>query len=186
VDKRGQPPANMPVSRRGEIRVVEAAEFAALLRATPPEYQRPLLLGYGAGLCWSEVARPHLASSRHAAGLDVELGEIRVRDVLEESRAGLVIRAYLKTASSRRTIPLAASVLAALQASLEQVPAGAAGQVVLGPEGKWLRRSNFARRVMHTAIEKAKLATPRPNSRSLSPTGARDEGLALRMRPQQV
>lgn len=89
-----------------------------LLRATPPEYQRPLILGYGAGLRWSEVAGLHLATSRHATGLDLQLGEIRVREVLEESRAGLVIRAYPKTASSRRTIPLAPSVLAALMASL--------------------------------------------------------------------
>ncbi len=167
VDKRGRPPANMPASRRGEIRVVEPAEFVALLRATPPEYQRPLILGYGAGLRWSEVAGLHLATSRHAAGLDLQLGEIRVREVLEESRAGLVIRAYPKTASSRRTIPLAPSVLAALMASLERVPAGAVGQVALGHEGKWLRRSNFARRVMHTAIEEAKLATPRPRFHDL-------------------
>ena len=130
VDKRGKAPTNMPVGRATEIRVLEPSEFAALLRAVPTAYERAFLLGYGAGLRWEEVAGLHLARSRDGAGLDLTLGEIRVRYVLEESRAGLRMRAYPKTAASRRTVPLPPTIIAVLTASLEQVPPGDEGEVV--------------------------------------------------------
>jgi hypothetical protein len=62
VDKRGRPPANMPISRATEIRVLDPKEFAALLRATTVGYRRALILGYGAGLRWEEAAGLHLGA----------------------------------------------------------------------------------------------------------------------------
>ena len=167
VDKRGRPPANMPASRATEIRVLDPKEFAALLRATTVGYRRALILGYGAGLRWEEAAGLHLATTRDGGGLDLKAGEIRVRQVLEESRAGLLLRAYPKSAAGRRTIPLAPTIIAALEADLDQIPAGEQGAVILGPEGKWLRRSNFSRRVMKPAVLKAELHVPAPTFHDL-------------------
>lgn len=172
TDKRGRPPANMPRSLPVEIRVLEPKEFAALLTATPVGYQRAMILGYGAGLRWEEVAGLHLATHRDGAGLDLHRAEVRVRDVLEESSAGLILRSYPKSAAGRRTIPLAPTIVRAIEASLELVPEGPEGQVVLGPGGKWLRRSNFARRIMRPSVERAKLALPRPTFHDLRHTFA--------------
>lgn len=172
TDKRGRPPANMPSSLPTEIRVLEPREFAALLLATPVEYRRAMILGYGAGLRWEEVGGLHLATNRDGSGLDLDRGEVRVRDVLEESRAGLLLRSYPKSAAGRRVIPLAPTIVQALRTSLELVPAGAGGEVVLGPGGKWLRRSNFARRIMRGAAERAELALPRPTFHDLRHTFA--------------
>lgn len=172
TDKRGRPPANMPRSLPTEIRVLEPREFAALLLATPVEYRRAMILGYGAGLRWEEVAGLHLATNRDGSGLDLDRGEVRVRDVLEESRAGLLLRSYPKSAAGRRVIPLAPTIVQALRTSLELVPAGPRGEVVLGPGGKWLRRSNFARRIMRGAAERAELALPRPTFHDLRHTFA--------------
>ena len=167
TDKRGRPPANMPRSLAPEIRVLDPTEFAALLKAAPSTYRRALILGYGVGLRWEEAAGLHLARNRDGAGLDLLREEVRVRDVLEESTAGLLLRSYPKTAAGRRTIPLAPTIAAALRDDLDRVPAGPDGQVVLGPDGKWLRRSNFARRVMRPAVERAGLAAPRPTFHDL-------------------
>lgn len=52
-----------------------------------------MVLGYGAGLRWQEVAGLHVSTHRDGAGLDLARAEVRVRDVLEESRAGLALRA---------------------------------------------------------------------------------------------
>jgi integrase len=172
TDKRGRPPANMPAGRPPEIRVLEPAEMTALLRAAPGEYRRPLVLGYGAGLRWEEVAGLHLARTRDGAGLDLERHEVRVREVLEETRAGLSLRPYPKSSAGRRTIPLAPTVVAVLAAGLEETPAGSRGQLCLGPDGGWLRRSNFARRVMRPAFERAELALPRATFHDLRHTYA--------------
>ncbi len=167
VDKRGRPPANMPASRPTEIRVLEPVEFAALLRATPTAYKRAMILGYAAGLRWEEVAGLHLATSRDGPGLDLRLAEVRVQTVLEESRAGLILRSYPKSSAGRRTVPLPPTIVAAIEQGLDDVPAGEQGQVVLGPDGKWLRRSNFSRRVMRPSVERAELPTPRPTYHDL-------------------
>lgn len=167
VDKRGRAPANMPASRATEIRVLDPTEFAALLRGCLSEYRRPQILGYGAGMRWEEAAGLHLAKTRDGAGLDLDAGESRVRQVIEESRAGLQLRAYPKSTAGRRTIPLAPTIVAALRADLELHPAGEQGEVVLGPEGGWLRRSNFSRRVMKPAVLKAQLHTPAPTFHDL-------------------
>lgn len=117
-------------------RLAEAAgeEWRALVR----------LAAYGA-LRWSEIV-----------GLRVEAVDFLRRQVRVETKIGEVegrlVEGDLKTASSRRTVPLPEAVIADLAEHVRRFPPSADGLVFHLAGGQPVRRSNFYRDVWHPAL----------------------------------
>lgn len=141
----------LPPKERGEIRVLSAEELTRLAEVMDPAYRPMVYLGGVMGLRWSEIA-----------GLRVGRVDLLKRTLLvAETAAFTGEMADVKTASSRRTIPIPAFLAEMLAEHLACRGLTAADKDVLvftAQRGNRLRIENWRKRTWLPATEKAGLA----------------------------
>lgn len=146
---------NLPDDDREPMRILTHVEFARLLDAVPDHWKPLIIFLAGTGCRWGEAA------GLRAQDVDLDLGMIRIAVDLDEVD-GKIVEDTPKTASSRRSMFLHASVLDAVGPLAARRTAEEA--VFLTVRGFRIRRSNFWNRVWQPAITKAELTTrPRPH-----------------------
>jgi integrase len=140
----------LPSNRRspGGIATVTREEFTGkLLPATPVEYRALLSVAAGCGLRWGECA------GLPWDAVDLEAGELHVRQVAVEIGGRLRLRPYPKSRAGLRTVPMPAFVVDALH---QRRPEPAVGLVFATRSGAPIRRPNF-RRVWVAAVARSGL-----------------------------
>ncbi len=105
-----------PRVTRQEITPLSRQGVEALVAAAPPRYQAALLLAAGSGLRGGELLGLEV---KH---LDLDRGEVKVAQQLIEPDAGRPYIARPKTEQSYRTVPLAKTVVEALEGHLRRFP----------------------------------------------------------------
>jgi integrase len=132
-----------PPERRRAIRFLTELELRRLAAATPDPY-RPMVYAAGVlGLRWSEVAGLRVGC------LDLTRGTLEVAETIAEVN-GYVLRADVKTASSRRTLPIPRFLAELLTEHLAARGLGDADTdalVFVAPDGGPLRAGNFRNRI---------------------------------------
>jgi integrase len=132
-----------PPERRRAIRFLTELELRRLADATPGTY-RPMVYAAGVlGLRWSEIA------GLRVGYLDLKRETIEVAETIAEVN-GYVLRADVKTASARRTLPLPgflAQLMADHLAARCLSDAEADALVFVAPDGGPLRAGNFRNRI---------------------------------------
>jgi integrase len=146
-----------PVARRAP-RFLTRPEVAQVAAGLPPPFARMCTVAAYTGLRWGELA------GLHAHRVDLARGRLEVVETLTEVNGRLSVKAYPKSSSSRREVPLARAALGALGE-----PAGT-GLVFVNSRGGALSRSNVRQRAWHDAV--AGLPEPRPRWHDLRHTAA--------------
>jgi integrase len=111
-----------------------------------------VLVGAFGGLRWGEVA------GLTRRNVDVLRSRIRVVSTAVEVRGHVILGQEPKTRRSRRTVPVARSVMRQIEAHLATfVDPNPDALVFTGPHGGAMRRSLFGRRVWQPAVKRAGL-----------------------------
>ncbi|MFE6332979.1 tyrosine-type recombinase/integrase [Streptomyces sp. NPDC057798] len=105
-----------PTVRTAEIRPLHPLVVHALVQASPDRYRTPVLTAAGSGLRFGELFGLELEH------IDLQRGEIHVRQALVELDKGKPFIGPTKTHESVRTVHLAPFVVAAIKAHLEAFP----------------------------------------------------------------
>ncbi|MET7718559.1 site-specific integrase [Streptomyces sp. NPDC005407] len=105
-----------PAVRRPEIHPLPTEVVAALVAAAPPRYRAMVLLAAGSGLRHGELVGLELRD------LDLDKGEVHVRQQAVRLNKGLPYLGPPKTDQSYRTVPLAKAVTEALSEHLRRFP----------------------------------------------------------------
>jgi hypothetical protein len=164
------------------MRFATVAQVAALASAIAPRYRALILVAAYGGLRWGELV------GLRVKRVDLRHGRVTVAEQVSEVN-GQLIPSPPKTEAGRRTVTLPAVAAVALAEHLaEYAEHGADGLVFPGPEGGYLRRSNFRRRwwlratraagveglrfhdLRHSAATLALAAGSRPTARSGTPS----------------
>jgi integrase len=132
-----------------EMRFATVARVSALADAVPARYRALVLVAAFGGLRWAELV------GLRVRRVDLLHGRVTVAEQVSEVN-GRFIPGPPKTEAGRRTLTLPALAAAALDEHLgEFAEAGPDGLVFPAPEGGYLRRSNFNRRVWQPAAHAA-------------------------------
>jgi integrase len=146
---RGVKPPKLP---RHSMRFLSHDEVAGLAYEVGEQYRALVLVAAYCGLRAGELRGLRRSS------IDVLRRTVTVTEQLVELKGGGVVFAGLKTASSRRSVPLPGLVAEALEAHLdERVAPGADALVFTTAEGAPIRLENFRRRVWAPACDRAGL-----------------------------
>jgi integrase len=133
-------------------RCLSQAEVDRLADSMPDRYRALVLVGAYADLRWGEAA------GLTRCNVDVLRSRIRVVSTAVEVRGHITLGQEPKTRRSRRTVPVARSVMRQLEAHLaEFVDPDPEALVFTAPRGGPLRRSLFSRRVWRPAAKRAML-----------------------------
>jgi integrase len=148
-----------PRAEKAERMTLEPAQVEALVDATPERYRALVVLLATCGLRIGE------ALGLKAEDIDRERQVLRVRRQLDQHARTV---APLKTADSRRDVPVPAHVLRALAAHRLAFPPyvsddDLSGLLFTGPRGGPLRYDVFAIKVFRPAVEAAGLAGLTPH-----------------------
>ena len=144
----------LPSERLKPPRFLSQDEVELLAESMPDRYRALVLVGAYAGLRWGEAA------GLTRANVDVLRSAVRVMSTAVEVRGHVTLGNEPKTRRSRRTIPLARSVMRRIERHLaEYVGPERDALVFTAPQGGPLRRSLFARRAWGPAVERAGLRT---------------------------
>jgi integrase len=131
--------------RAPEMRFATVAQVAAVADAIGARYRALVLVAAYGGLRWSELV------GLRVRRVDLLHGRVSVAEQVAEVN-GQLIPGPPKTEAGRRTVTLPAVAAAALAEHLvEFAEAGPDGLVFPAPEGGYLRRSNFSRRMWQPA-----------------------------------
>jgi integrase len=134
-------------------RFLSQAEVDRLADSMPARYRALVLVGAYAGLRWGEAA------GLTRRNVDVLRSRIRVISTAVEVRGHITLGQEPKTRRSRRTVPVARSVMRQLEAHMAAFVAPEPDALVFtAPQGGLLRRSLFSRRVWRLAAERAGLS----------------------------
>lgn len=137
----------LPSERLKPPRFLSQTEVELLVGAMPDQYKALVLVGAYAGLRWGEAAGLTRAS------IDVLQSRIRVTTTAVEVRGHVSLRNEPKTARSKRTVPVARSVMRRLEEHLmTYVGPEPDALVFTAPRGGPLARSLFGRRVWQPAV----------------------------------
>lgn len=141
----------LPSERSKPPRFLSQGEVERLIEEVPEQYKALVLVGAYAGLRWGEAAGLTRAS------VDVLRSRIIVTSTAVEVRGKVALGNEPKTTRSKRTVPVARSVMRRLNEHLARfVAAEADALVFVGPRGGPLFRS-FGRQVWHPAVKRAGL-----------------------------
>lgn len=135
----------LPAAEGREMRFLDPAEVHQLADAVPARYRALILAAAYTGLRWGELA------GLRARRVDLDRRKVTVVEALAEVNGELTFKAP-KTAASRRTVALPASLAEALADHLRAYPAVGDGLIFTDTEGRPLRRSNFRRRIWTPAV----------------------------------
>lgn len=142
----------LPSERLKPPRFLSQAEVERLADAVSDRYRALVLVGAFAGLRWGEAA------GLTRTNVDVLRSRIRVVNTAVEVRGHVTLGNEPKTRRSKRTVPVARSVMRELEQHLAQfVMPDSDALVFTAPQGGPLRRSLFARRVWAPAVKRAGL-----------------------------
>jgi integrase len=142
----------LPSERLKPPRYLSQAEVERLVEETPGPYQALVLVGSYAGLRWGEAAGLTRAS------IDVARSRITVTSTAVEVGGKVTLGHEPKTARSKRTIPVARSVMRRLEQHLATyVGRDTDALVFTGPKGAPLFRGSFNRDVWRPAVQRAGL-----------------------------
>jgi len=135
--------------RAPEMRFATVAQVAALADAIGPRYRALVLVAAYGGLRWGELV------GLRVKRVDLLHGRVTVAEQVAEV-SGHLIPGPPKTEAGRRTITLPAVAAVALAEHLATfAEPGPEGLVFPAPEGGYLRRSNFRRRLWLPAMRAA-------------------------------
>ncbi|MBA8792499.1 integrase [Friedmanniella endophytica] len=141
----------LPSERAKVPRFLSQDEVERLVEAMPAEYRALVLVGAYAGLRWGEAA------GLTRANVDVMRSRIFVRTTAVEVAGTVTLGNEPKTTRSKRTVPVARSVMRRIDEHLATyVGAEADALLFVAPRGGPLFRS-FGRQVWHPAVERAGL-----------------------------
>ncbi|MGJ9414222.1 tyrosine-type recombinase/integrase [Aeromicrobium sp. CF4.19] len=144
------PAANVPLpsERAAEQRFLSREEVDALAEAIDPAYRDVVLLGALCGLRWGEIAG--LRRSR----VDVLRSRLTIDQTAVQVDGEGISFGEPKTKGSRRTIPVARSVMAEIEAHLmERVGPEPDALLVTGPDGGPMHRGTFWRIAWKPALK---------------------------------
>jgi len=134
-------------------RFLSQAEVDRLADVVPDRYRALVLVGAYAGLRWGEAA------GLTRCNVDVLRSRIRVVSTAVEVNGHVTLGQEPKTRRSKRSVPVARSVMRQLEAHLAaHVSPEPDALVFTAPRGGPLARSLFARRVWQPAVARAGLA----------------------------
>jgi integrase len=143
----------LPSERLKPPRFLSQSEVERLVDATPDQYKALVLVGAYAGLRWGEAAGLTRAS------IDVARSRIRVTSTAVEVRGHVSLGNEPKTTRSKRTVPVARSVMRRLEEHLANfVGPESHALVFTAPRGGPLARSLFSRRAWEPAAARAGLS----------------------------
>jgi integrase len=150
-----------PRSKREEMRFLTPDEIDRVAEAIPTRYRALVyFLAYG-GLRIGE------ATALRVENLDLLRGRVHVVEAYAEVGGKLVL-GEPKTETSRRAVALPGFVRDELARHIEQFPT--TGLVFTAAKGGPIRRNTFRRRVWVPALERARIAAPRPRVHDLRHT----------------
>ena len=140
----------LPSERMRTPRFLSQTEVERLVDQMPEQYKALVLVGAYAGLRWGEAAGLTRAS------VDALRSRITVTTTAVEVRGKITLGHDPKTARSKRSVPLARSVMRRLAQHLaEHVGPESEALVFTGPCGGPLFRGTFSRDVWRPAIQQA-------------------------------
>lgn len=143
----------LPTERAKPPRYLTQTEVERLSTTMPARYRAMVLVGAYAGLRWGEIA------GLTRANIDTRRSRIRVASTAIEIRGHVTLAQEPKTPRSKRTIPVARSVMRRLETHLDEfVSQDPESLVFTSPKGGPLARSNFTRRVWQPAAAAAGLS----------------------------
>jgi integrase len=143
----------LPSERSKPPRFLSQAEVERLVEAMPKRYRAMVLVGAYAGLRWGEVA------GLTRANVDVLRSRISVVSTAVEVRGHVTLGSEPKTSRSKRTVPVARSVMRSIDRHLASYVGPEADALVFtAPRGGPLARSLFSRRVWRPAAHAAGLS----------------------------
>jgi integrase len=125
------------------------SEVEQLVEAMPDRYKAMVLVGAYAGLRWGEAA------GLTRANIDVLRSRIAVASTAVEVRGHVTLGHEPKTSRSKRSVPVARSVIRRLDEHLANFVAESDALVFTAPRGGPLARSLFSRRVWRPAVIRA-------------------------------
>lgn len=131
--------------------VVSREELGRLMPAVPDRYRALVALAAGTGLRWGECV------GLRWDAIDLVLNVVRVVRVAEEVSGHVTLKPYPKSRAGRRTVPLPAFVVQALNKHREQFAPGAGGLVFVARTGEPLKRGTFRARVWKPSLKRAGL-----------------------------
>ena len=141
----------LPTERPRPARYLSQPEVERLVAAMPRRYQALVLVGAYAGLRWGEAA------GLRRRDVDPLRSRIRVTGTAVQVRGVVTLDNEPKTTRSRRTIPVARSVMARIEQHLDEfVGARADDLVFTAPTGGPLFRA-FTQTVLRPAVQRAGL-----------------------------
>lgn len=136
------------VERPDERPVASVAEVAALVEAIDPRYRAMVLLATWCGLRFGELA----ALTRQ--DIDLAAGTVRVRRQVQELADGRHEVGPPKTDAGKRIVAIPPHALLEIRRHMAQrVAADGTSLIFPAPDGEFLRRSNFNRRIWQPACE---------------------------------
>jgi integrase len=131
-------------------RFLSQSEVEQLVDAMPDQYKAMVLSGAFAGLRWGEAAGLTRAS------IDVLQSRITITNTAVEVRGHVTLGNEPKTSRSKRTVPVARSVMRRLEKHLADFVGQEPDALVFtAPRGGPLARSLFSRRVWQPAVLRA-------------------------------
>lgn len=143
----------LPAERLKAPRFLSQSEVDRLAEAMPDRYRALVLAGAYAGLRWGEAA------GMTRRNVDVLRSRLRVVSTAVEVRGHVTLGQEPKTRRSRRSVPVARSVMRQLEEHLAvHVGPEPDALVFTAPRGGPLARSLFARRVWQPAVTRAGLS----------------------------
>lgn len=143
----------LPAERLKPPRFLSQAEVEQLAEAMDDRYRALVLVGAFAGLRLGEAA------GLTRANVDILRSRIRVVSTAVEVRGHITLGNEPKTRRSKRTVPVARSVMRELDLHLARFVAPEREALVFtAPEGGPLRRSLFARRSWDPAVKRVGFA----------------------------
>ena len=141
----------LPTERPRPARYLSQPEVERLVAAMPRRYQALVLVGAYAGLRWGEAA------GLRRRDIDPLRSRIRVTGTAVQIRGVVTLDNEPKTTRSRRTIPVARSVMARIEQHLDEFVGVRADDLVFtAPTGGPLFRA-FTQTVLRPAVQRAGL-----------------------------
>lgn len=143
----------LPSERAKPPRFLSQSEVEALVDAMPEPYRALVLVGAFGGLRWGEAAGLTRAS------IDVRRSRITVTSTAVEIGGKITLGNEPKTRRSKRSVPVARSVMRQIEDHLRQfVEPRSDALVFTGPRGGPMFRATFSQQVWRPAAKKAGLS----------------------------
>lgn len=141
---------------RRAVEPLRTEQVRALIDAAPDRYRALFLLALGTGMRQAECFGVALAAPGRP-GLDLLRRRVDVAQQVVQVDGRSQVTRTLKTAASRRTVPLAGWLAQEIAEHLARFPARDDGVIFSTPSGRLLRRSNFGSEVWRPACRRAGL-----------------------------